>query len=39
LADIGEDDFRHTFDVNFFAPVAATLAVMPAWSSAGTAPS
>lgn len=29
LADIGEDDFRHTFDVNFFAPVAAALAVMP----------
>ena len=29
LVDIGEDDFRRTFDVNFFAPVAATLAVMP----------
>ena len=29
LVDIGEADFRHTFDVNFFAPVAATLAVMP----------
>jgi NAD(P)-dependent dehydrogenase (short-subunit alcohol dehydrogenase family) len=29
LVDIGEEDFRHTFDVNFFAPVAATLAVMP----------
>ncbi len=29
LADIGEGDFRHTFDVNFFAPVAATLAVVP----------
>jgi NAD(P)-dependent dehydrogenase (short-subunit alcohol dehydrogenase family) len=29
LADITEDDFRHTFDVNFFAPVAATLAVLP----------
>jgi NAD(P)-dependent dehydrogenase (short-subunit alcohol dehydrogenase family) len=29
LVDIGEDDFRHTFDVNFFAPVAATLAVLP----------
>ena len=29
LVDIGEHDFRHTFDVNFFAPVAATLAVMP----------
>src|SRR3974377_353135 len=29
LVDIGEDDFRHAFDVNFFAPVAATLAVPP----------
>jgi NAD(P)-dependent dehydrogenase (short-subunit alcohol dehydrogenase family) len=29
LVDIGEDDFRHVFDVNFFAPVAATLAVLP----------
>ena len=29
LVDIGESDYRHTFDVNFFAPVAATLAVMP----------
>jgi NAD(P)-dependent dehydrogenase (short-subunit alcohol dehydrogenase family) len=29
LADITEDDFRHAFDVNFFAPVAATLAVLP----------
>lgn len=29
LVDIGEDDYRHTFDVNFFAPVAATLAVAP----------
>ena len=29
LVDIGEEDFRRTFDVNFFAPVAATLAVMP----------
>ena len=29
LVDIGEDDFRHAFDVNFFAPVAATLAVLP----------
>ena len=29
LVDIGEDDFRRTFDVNFFAPVAATLAVLP----------
>jgi 2-hydroxycyclohexanecarboxyl-CoA dehydrogenase len=27
LVDISEDDFRRTFDVNFFAPVAATLAV------------
>jgi len=29
LVDIGEGDFRRTFDVNFFAPVAAALAVMP----------
>ena len=29
LVEIGEADFRHTFDVNFFAPVAATLAVLP----------
>ena len=29
LVDISEEDFRHTLDVNFFAPVAATLAVMP----------
>jgi NAD(P)-dependent dehydrogenase (short-subunit alcohol dehydrogenase family) len=29
LLDISEDDFRRTFDVNFFAPVAATLAVLP----------
>jgi NAD(P)-dependent dehydrogenase (short-subunit alcohol dehydrogenase family) len=29
LVDITEDDFRRTFDVNFFAPVAATLAVLP----------
>ncbi len=28
LADIAEEDYRRTFDVNFFAPVAATLAVM-----------
>ena len=25
LVDIAEGDYRHTFDVNFFAPVAATL--------------
>jgi NAD(P)-dependent dehydrogenase (short-subunit alcohol dehydrogenase family) len=30
LVDNSEHDFRHTFDVNFFAPVAATLAVLPA---------
>ncbi len=29
LVDITEADFRHTFDVNFFAPVVATLAVLP----------
>jgi 2-hydroxycyclohexanecarboxyl-CoA dehydrogenase len=28
LVDITEEDFRRTLDVNFFAPVAATLAVM-----------
>jgi 2-hydroxycyclohexanecarboxyl-CoA dehydrogenase len=28
LSDITEQDFRRTFDVNFFAPVAATLGVM-----------
>jgi NAD(P)-dependent dehydrogenase (short-subunit alcohol dehydrogenase family) len=36
LADITEDDFRHTFDVNFFAPVAATLAVLPDMLARGT---
>ena len=36
LADITEDDFRHTFDVNFFAPVAATLAVLPAMLARGS---
>jgi NAD(P)-dependent dehydrogenase (short-subunit alcohol dehydrogenase family) len=36
LADITEDDFRHTFDVNFFAPVAATLAVLPGMLARGT---
>ena len=35
LADIDEADFRRTFDVNFFAPVAATLAVMPAMVERG----
>jgi NAD(P)-dependent dehydrogenase (short-subunit alcohol dehydrogenase family) len=29
LVDIAEEDFRRTFDVNFFAPVAASLAVIP----------
>ena len=36
LADITEEDFRHTFDVNFFAPVAAMLAVLPAMVARGT---
>jgi NAD(P)-dependent dehydrogenase (short-subunit alcohol dehydrogenase family) len=36
LADIEEGDFRHTFDVNFFAPVAATLAVLPAMLERGS---
>ena len=35
LADITEADFRHTFDVNFFAPVAATLAVQGAMAERG----
>jgi short-subunit dehydrogenase len=35
LLDIDEDDFRHTFDVNFFPVVAATLAVMPAMAERG----
>ncbi len=35
LVDIAEEDYRHTFDVNFFAPVAATLAVMPAMVERG----
>jgi NAD(P)-dependent dehydrogenase (short-subunit alcohol dehydrogenase family) len=36
LADITEEDFRRTFDVNFFAPVAATLAVLPAMVERGS---
>jgi NAD(P)-dependent dehydrogenase (short-subunit alcohol dehydrogenase family) len=36
LTDITEDDFRRTFDVNFFAPVAATLAVVPSMVQRGT---
>jgi NAD(P)-dependent dehydrogenase (short-subunit alcohol dehydrogenase family) len=35
LVDISEKDFRHTFDVNFFAPVAATLAVLPSMLERG----
>jgi NAD(P)-dependent dehydrogenase (short-subunit alcohol dehydrogenase family) len=35
LVDIGEQDFRHIFDVNFFAPVAATLHVMPSMVERG----
>jgi NAD(P)-dependent dehydrogenase (short-subunit alcohol dehydrogenase family) len=35
LAEITEGDFRHTFDVNFFAPVAATLAVLPSMLGRG----
>jgi NAD(P)-dependent dehydrogenase (short-subunit alcohol dehydrogenase family) len=35
LAEIDEAVFRHTFDVNFFAPVAATLAVVPAMMQRG----
>jgi NAD(P)-dependent dehydrogenase (short-subunit alcohol dehydrogenase family) len=36
LAEITDDDFRRTFDVNFFAPVAATLAVLPSMVRRGT---
>jgi NAD(P)-dependent dehydrogenase (short-subunit alcohol dehydrogenase family) len=35
LVDITEADFRHTFDVNLFAPVAATLAVQGAMVARG----
>ncbi len=35
LVEIEEQDFRHTFDVNFFAPVAATLAVLPSMVERG----
>ena len=35
LVDIEEDDYRHTFDVNFFAPIAATLAVTPSMVERG----
>ncbi len=35
LLDIREEDFRHTLDVNFFAPVAASLAVIPAMVERG----
>ena len=35
LVEITEEDFRHTFDVNFFAPVAATLAVQAAMAERG----
>jgi NAD(P)-dependent dehydrogenase (short-subunit alcohol dehydrogenase family) len=36
LADITVDDVRHTFDVNFFAPLVATLAVLPSMRARGT---
>jgi NAD(P)-dependent dehydrogenase (short-subunit alcohol dehydrogenase family) len=36
LVEIAEADFRHAFDVNFFAPVAATLAVLPAMVERGS---
>jgi 2,3-dihydro-2,3-dihydroxybenzoate dehydrogenase len=35
LVEITEGDFRHTFDVNFFAPVAATLAVQGTMAERG----
>jgi NAD(P)-dependent dehydrogenase (short-subunit alcohol dehydrogenase family) len=36
LSDITADDFRRTFDVNFFAPVTATLAVLPSMRARGS---
>jgi NAD(P)-dependent dehydrogenase (short-subunit alcohol dehydrogenase family) len=36
LSDITVNDFRRTFDVNFFAPIAATLAVLPAMRARGS---
>ncbi|HEY3842449.1 MAG TPA: SDR family oxidoreductase [Acidimicrobiales bacterium] len=36
LADITAGDFRRTFDVNFFAPVAATLHVLPSMIQRGS---
>jgi NAD(P)-dependent dehydrogenase (short-subunit alcohol dehydrogenase family) len=36
LTDITVEDFRRTFDVNFFAPVAATLAVLPSMRARGS---
>jgi NAD(P)-dependent dehydrogenase (short-subunit alcohol dehydrogenase family) len=35
LVDIAEGDYRRTFDVNFFAPVTATLAVLPSMLERG----
>jgi len=35
LAEIGVEDFRRTFDVNFFAAVASTLAVLPSMTARG----
>ncbi len=35
LVDIDEEDYRHTFDVNFFAPIAATFAVTPSMVERG----
>ncbi|HWE66595.1 MAG TPA: SDR family oxidoreductase [Acidimicrobiales bacterium] len=35
LVDLTEDVVRHTFNVNYFAPVAATLAVLPAMVARG----
>jgi NAD(P)-dependent dehydrogenase (short-subunit alcohol dehydrogenase family) len=36
LADITIDDFRNTFDVNFFAAVVATLTVLPSMRARGS---
>jgi NAD(P)-dependent dehydrogenase (short-subunit alcohol dehydrogenase family) len=36
LTDITVDDFRRTFNVNFFAPIAATLAVLPSMRARGS---
>jgi NAD(P)-dependent dehydrogenase (short-subunit alcohol dehydrogenase family) len=36
LSEISVGEFRRTFDVNFFAPIAATLAVLPSMRARGS---